>query len=123
KNPQENLLLLHRMLSEKTYITSKYDTFKVYEPKERLVYRLPYFPDRICHHAIMNVLEPIFVASFTADTYSCIKGRGIHACSNAVKKALSDTSNTKYCLKLDITKFYPSIDHDILKLLLRKKFK
>src|SRR5690606_30282407 len=86
KNPQENLLLLHRMLSEKTYITSKYDTFKVYEPKERLVYRLPYFPDRICHHAIMNVLEPIFVASFTADTYSCIKGRGIHACSNAVKK-------------------------------------
>src|SRR5690606_15310200 len=97
--------------------------FKVFEPKERLVYRLPYFPDRITHHAIMNVLEPIFVANLTTDTYSCIKGRGIHACANAVKKALKDVPSTKYCLKLDITKFYPSVDHEILKALLRRKFK
>ena len=43
---------------------------------------------------------------FTADTYCCIKGRGIHGAANAVKKALKDTINTKYCLKLDIVKFY-----------------
>ncbi|EKF56213.1 Retron-type reverse transcriptase [Galbibacter marinus] len=122
-NPEGNFLLLHEMLTNNAYKTSEYSTFKVYEPKERLVYRLPYFPDRICHHAIMNVLEPIFMANFTSDTYSCIKGRGVHACSNAVKKALQDVEGTKYCLKLDITKFYPSIDHDILKSLLRKKFK
>ena len=123
RNREENILKLHTMLKTKTYQTSEYDVFKVYEPKERTVYRLTYFPDRICHHAIMNVLEPIFVACFTADTYSCIKGRGIHACSNNVKKALKDVNGTTCCLKLDITKFYPSIDHDILKSLLRRKFK
>jgi len=118
-----NIWELHKMLRDKTYATSKYDVFKVYEPKEREVYRLPYFPDRITHHAIMNVLEPIFVANFTADTYSCIKGRGIHKVLKNVKKALKDEINTVYCLKLDIKKFYPNIDHEILKQLLRKKFK
>lgn len=123
KNREDNILKLHQMLKNKTYRTSAYDIFKVYEPKEREVYRLPYFPDRIMHHAIMNVLEPIFVSTFTADTYSCIKGRGIHQCANKLKHALKDIKNTKYCLKLDVKKFYPNIDHAILKQLLRKKIK
>lgn len=122
-NADINLLALQNMLIDKTYRTSKYQIFKVYEPKEREVYRLPYFPDRIAHHAIMNVLEPIFVATFTADTYSCIKGKGIHAAVKSLKNALKDRDNTIYCLKLDIVKFYPSVDHDILKALLRRKFK
>jgi len=122
-NRQENIELLHRVLKDKTYKTSPYTTFKIYEPKEREIFRLPYFPDRITHHAVMNILEPIFVSHFTADTYSCIKGKGIHAAANAVKKALRDISGTKYCLKLDIKKFYPSIDHRILRGLLRKKIK
>jgi RNA-directed DNA polymerase len=60
---------------------------------------------------------------FTADTYSCIKGRGIHGALRAVKRALKDGTGTKYCLKLDITKFYPSVNHAILKRMLRRKFK
>ncbi|MBO9671984.1 MAG: reverse transcriptase [Sphingobacteriaceae bacterium] len=123
KNEEMNLFKLQNMLIDKTYKTSNYETFKVYEPKERDVYRLPYWPDRITHHAIMNILEPIFVANFTTDTYSCIKGKGIHAASKSLSKSLSDTENTTYCLKLDITKFYPSVNHDILKSLLRRKFK
>mgnify|MGYP002379355583 CR=1 FL=1 len=123
KNKEKNIDLLREMLLKKTYRTSTYTTFKVYEPKERIVYRLPYFPDRIAHHAIMNILEPIFVSVFTADTYSCIKGKGIHGAQRAVRRALNDEEGTKYCLKLDIKKFYPSIDHDILKSLLRQKFK
>lgn len=123
KNQDQNIQLLHEMLLNKSYQTSQYTTFKVFEPKERLVFRLPYFPDRITHHAVMNVLEPIFTNLFTADTYSCIKGKGIHGASRAIKKALIDKSNTKYCLKLDIKKFYPSVDHVILKQLLRQKFK
>jgi RNA-directed DNA polymerase len=111
------------MLLNKTYKTSPYTTFKVFEPKEREVFRLPYFPDRITHHAIMNILEPIFVSVFTNDTYSCIKGKGIHAAVESVKKALQDKSGTVYCLKLDIKKFYPNIDHDVLKQLLRRKIK
>lgn len=123
KRKESNLLELHDLLRNKNYKTSSYDVFKVYEPKEREVYRLPYYPDRICHHAIMNILEPVFVATFTADSYSCIKGRGIHKASFNLRKALKNQSETTYCLKLDIVKFYPSIDHDILKALLRKKFK
>ena len=123
KNKAQNIISLHNMLVNQTYTTSAYSTFKVYEPKERLVYRLPYFPDRILHHAVMNVMEPIFVANFTADTYSCIKGRGIHAAANAVKAALKNIAGTTYCLKLDITKFYPSVNHGILKQLLRCKIK
>lgn len=111
------------MLTSKRYRTSAYTTFTVFEPKEREIYRLPYFPDRILHHAIMNILEPIFMACFTADTYSCIKGKGIHAAELAVKESLRDYAGTQYCLKLDIRKFYPNVDHDVLKSLLRRKFK
>jgi len=123
KNREENILNLHKFLVDKKYKTSPYTTFKVFEPKERLVFRLPYYPDRITHHAIMNVLEPIFVSNFVRDTYSCIKNRGIHDAANNVKISLKDVENTKYCLKFDITKFYPSIDHNVLKCLIRKKFK
>lgn len=123
RNKIENLERLRLMLIDKSYKTSTYSTFKIYEPKERDIFSLPYFPDRILHHAIMNILEPIFVSCFTADTYSCIKGKGIHAASAALGKAMNDYDNTVYCLKLDIKKFYPSIDHVILKALLRRKFK
>lgn len=123
RNREQNILLLRDMLLNKTYKTSAYTTFKVYEPKEREVFRLPYFPDRITHHAVMNVLEPIFMAVFTSDTYSCIKGKGIHAAAKGVRKALQDVAGTQYCLKMDIKKFYPSVDHAILKQLLRRKIK
>jgi RNA-directed DNA polymerase len=123
RNRKGNLQALRDMLLSKSYRTSEYTVFKVYEPKERDVYRLPYFPDRITHHAVMNVLEPLFVSIFTADSYSCIKGRGIHGAANAVKRALRDQPGTTYCLKLDIRKFYPSIDHTVLKNLVRRKIK
>ena len=118
-----HILALHEVLINNRYITSEYTTFTIHEPKERLIFRLPYYPDRITHHAVMNIMEPLFVSTFTADTYSCIKGRGIHAAANAVKKALREIPGTEYCLKLDIRKFYPTVDHDILKQLLRRKIK
>lgn len=124
RNRDENLKNLHELLINKTYKTSEYTTFKIFEPKERLIFRLPYYPDRITHHAVMNVLEPIFVSTFTADTYSCIKKRGIHAAAIALRNALiNDVAGTRYCLKLDIKKFYPNVNHDILKSLLRRKLK
>lgn len=123
KNKDSNNDRLHNMLRDKTYHTSNYKLRTIFEPKERLIYCLPYFPDRIVHHAVMIHLEKIFVDMFTADTYSCIKDKGIHAASFAIRKALLDISGTKYCLKLDIKKFYPSVPHDILKTQLRRKFK
>src|SRR5436190_4731822 len=123
RNKEANIQALHESLVNKTFRTSKYKIIPVFEKKERIVYKLPYYPDRIVHHAVMNLLERIFVSVFTADTYSCIKSRGIHAAHEAVKKALRDVPGSQYYLKLDIKKFYPSVDHDILKALLRRKIK
>ena len=123
KDKESNILKLHQALKNKTFKTSEYRVFKIYEPKERDIYQLPYYPDRIVHHAVMNVLEDIWVNTFTIDSYSCIKKRGIHGVLRNMKRALKDRDNTKYCLKLDIKKYYPSIDHCILKKIIRKKIK
>ena len=119
-----NIQELHDLLNTKKFHTSNYTTFTIYEPKERIIYRLPYYPDRILHHAIMNIVEPIWIATMNTHTYSCIKKRGIHKCAQDVRRALRyDIPGTQYCLKIDIRKFYPSIDHDVLKQILRRKIK
>lgn len=108
-------------LKNEEFKTSKYKTFQISDGKVRDIHSLPFYPDRVLHHAILNILEPIFIKIFTADTYSCIKGRGVHKASFKLREYLK--SDVKYCLKLDIKKFYPSVDNNILKVLLRKKFK
>jgi len=123
RNREDNIINLHHILKNKEYTTSEYKLFTIFDGKQRDIYRLPYYPDRITHHAIMNVLEPIFVSCFTKDTYSCIKDRGIHKALENLTKSLKDRAGTKYCLKLDIHKFYPSVKNEILERLLRKKFK
>jgi len=117
-----NMQQLQDELVTGTYRTSKYSVFTIYDPKEREIYRLP-FRDRVVHHAIMNVMEPIWTRIFIQHTYSCIKGRGIHAVLKAIKRDLNDVENTGFCLKIDVRKFYPSIDHEILKAIVRKKLK
>ena len=105
------------------YKTSKYEIFELKTGgKVREIYKLP-MRDRIVQHAIMNIIEPIFRRSFITDTYSSIKGRGLHKCLHKLKKALKDVEGTKYCLKLDIHKFYPSIKHEQMKKAIRRKFK
>lgn len=124
KHKEQHLQELSKMMLNGEYKTSPYSIFTIHEPKEREIYRLPYYPDRIVHHAIMNVLEPIWVSIFIKETYSCIKDRGIHKAVNDVKDALrQDAEGSRYCLKIDIRKFYPSIDHDVLKGIIRKKIK
>lgn len=123
KDIDANLQSLHESLKNKLFKNSAYRTFEITDPKRRLIFCLPYYPDRIIHHAIMNYLEALFVACFTSDSYSCVKGKGVHAAAEAVKHALKDVSGTQFYVKLDIKKFYPSIDHDTLKLLLRRKIK
>lgn len=115
---------LQQSFSNLTYKTSKYSTFKIYEPKERIIFRLPYYPDRIAHHSIMNVMEEIWVNIFIKHTYSCIKSRGIHALAQDLKSDLQKyPEQTIYCLKMDIKKFYPSLNHEILKEIVRYKIK
>lgn len=119
-----NIQALRDSLISGTYRTSPYHVFTIFEPKEREIFQLPYYPDRIVHHAVMNVLEPIWVRIFTNDTYSCIKNRGILKCAIDTRRELLDfPDETKYCLKIDIRKYYPSINHDVLKVIIRKKLK
>lgn len=123
RDREGNIAMLHKSLLDKTYRTSKYHNFTLYEGKKRNISSLPYYPDRIVHHAIVSHLAPLFTRSFIAQTYSCIRRRGIHKCLRAVNMALKDKEGTSYCLKLDIRKFYPSIDHVLLKGKLRTKIK
>ena len=123
KNRDANIKELQDLLEKRAFKTSEYKVFTVFTPKERVVYQLPYYPDRIVHHAVMNVLEPLWVSTFIRDTYACVKKRGIHDAMLRVKKSLTDVQGTKYCLKLDIRKFYPSVDHTILKNIIARKIK
>jgi hypothetical protein len=122
KNEKQNLESLHELLKHKKYETPAYKIFKIVDPKEREIFRLP-FRERIVQHAIMNILEPLLTPMFVTNTYSCIKGRGILKASMDLRKYLKDVEGTKYCLKLDIRKFYPSVNNKTLKLLIRQKIK
>lgn len=122
KDLDNNILQIQKELENETYKTSEYKTFTIYDPKEREIFRLP-FSDRIVQHAIMNILESIWTSVFISNTYSCIKGKGIHGALKHIKRDLKNKEETEYCLKMDIKKFYPSIDHDIMKTIIRKKIK
>lgn len=112
------------MLRDKTFQNGKYHIFKRnFDGKEREIFKLPYFPDRIIHHCIMQILEPIWRKTLVRDTYSSIKGRGLHDGVKRMKAALQDREGTRYCLKLDVKKFYPSVDHTVLKQTVRRKIK
>ena len=122
KDLNANICQIQNELITGTYKTSEYSIFKIHDPKERTVYRLP-FMDRVVHHAIMNILEPVWTSIFVSNTYSCIKCRGIHGAVKHLRRDLKDIENTQYCLKFDIRKYYPSVDHEILKSIIRKKIK
>jgi hypothetical protein len=124
ENPEFYFEQIHSMLKNKTFKNSKYHIFKrTFGKKEREIFKLPYFPDRIIHHCIMQVLEPIWKKTLIRDTYSSIKGRGLHDGVKRVKKALKDTNATTFCLKMDVKKFYPSVKHFVLKAVVRLKIK
>lgn len=123
KNRDANIIRLHKILKAGEYKTSNYKTFTITKPKEREIFCLPYYPDRIVHWAVMLQLEDIWLKVFTTDSYSCIKGRGIHGAAKKLFAALKDKENTTYCLKIDIRKFYPSINQDILMSIIERKIK
>lgn len=115
---------LHTLLSEKKFRNSAYVIFpKQSGAKMREIYKLPFYPDRIVHHCIVQILMPIWMSLMVRDTFSTIPGRGIHDGVRRMKKAMADTEGTQYCLKLDIRKYYPSVDHAILKDIIRRKIK
>ena len=119
----ENIFNIRDLLIEKTFTTSSYIEKTIYEPKQRIIYKLPFNPDRVVQHALMNVLEPIWSSVFIHDSYACRIGKGIHAASRRTMDFIRAAGTGAYCLKMDIRKFYPSIDHDILFEIVQRKIK
>lgn len=115
---------IQEMLRNKTFTTGKYHEFKIFDRgKERDICNLPYYPDRIVHWAIMLVLEPIFKSHFISQTYAAIRKKGTHKALKKEHEYMEDVEGSKYCLKLDVSKYFPHVDHDILKTLIRRKIK
>jgi retron-type reverse transcriptase len=122
KNLEDNLKAIQNSLIDKTFTTSNYTEKTIHEPKKRIIYKLPFSPDRIVQHAIMNIIEPIWNNLMIYDSYSCRTGKGIHAASRRTMEYIKKV-NPGYCLQMDISKFYPSINHDILFKIIQKKIK
>ena len=120
ENPDRYVNELYELLSSNKFKTSRYYIYPLYEPKLRLIYCLPFYPDRIVHHAIMNIMEPIWDALMLNDSYACRQGKGQH---REGTKAAQYVRKFKYCLQCDISQFYVNINHEILKQIIRRKIK
>jgi retron-type reverse transcriptase len=116
---ENELMSLQHQLQTKTYHPGQYKTFEVKQPKSRLISAAPY-RDRVVHHALCNIIMPIFERTFIHDSYANRWGYGTH---RALKRFTYFTRSSRYVLQCDIRKYFPSIDHAILKTILRRKIK
>lgn len=107
---EENLIRLSNELRERRWQPGGYETFYVQESKRRLICAAPY-ADRVVHHALCNVIEPLFERTLIFDSYACRKGKGTHA---AADRYTAFSRKARYVLKCDIAKYFPSIRHDVL---------
>ncbi|RIK60466.1 RNA-dependent DNA polymerase [candidate division KSB1 bacterium] len=108
---EENLLCLQDELLSQAYRPGKYENFFIHEPKRRLISAAP-FRDRVVHHALCNVIEPIFERSFIYDSYANRVGKGTH---RALDRCQEFARRFKYVLPCDVCQFFPSIDYAILR--------
>lgn len=117
---------IYEMLDNKEYSIKPNDYTKFTKwdkTKFRDIYKLDYFPHRIIQWCLLLQTREIFIKSFISQTYASIPNRGIHLALKTLRRYLKDKENTKYCLKIDIYHFYPSINREIMKKQLETKFK
>lgn len=114
-----NLFQLQRELQTHAYEPGNYRTFWITDPKPRLISAAP-FRDRVIHHALVNIIEPIFERRFIPHSYACRTGKGTH---KALDRFVTWCRSSRYVLKMDIRKFFPSLDHVILKETIRQAIK
>ena len=127
-NLEENLLRLGSELKSQIYHHGFYREFTVNDSKRRRIKAAP-FQDRVVHHALCNVIEPIFDKGFIFDNYACRREKGTHKAIKRLERFLKSTSDSRgskinknlYALKCDISKYFASINHKILLRLVEKK--
>jgi RNA-directed DNA polymerase len=106
-----NLLVLQAELQTLAYAPGPYTNFRIHDPKPRLISAAP-FRDRVVHHALCQVIEPLFERRFIFDSYACRVGKGTHA---ALNRAQQFSRRYPYVLQCDLEHFFPNIDHRILR--------
>jgi retron-type reverse transcriptase len=116
---EPEIVLLRRELTQGCYVPGPYREFTVEEPKRRVISAAP-FRDRVVHHAVTQILEPVFERRFTADSFACRAGLGTH---RALARARAGCDKFPYVLKCDIRRYFPSIDHETLAALLARAVK
>lgn len=124
-NLEENVIEIQNELMWGMYSMSPYHHFYVFEPKRRLI-SAPHFKDRVVHRAIYNIIEPLFDKSYIFDSYACRSGKGTHAGAQRAQSFIKKTEaqhGKAYALKADISRYFSSIDHAILKSLLAAKIR
>jgi len=125
-NLESEILRLEEELKYGKYQTDEYKTFKIYEPKERVIMASSY-KDRVVHQwYVENFIKPYFVPQFINTSYAGIEGRGMHKASKDVQQAMRTAKNKwgeYYILKMDITKYFQNIDKRILWDILKRKIK
>lgn len=107
---EDEMLALQAELQNKTYKPGEYHSFFIHDPKKRLISAAP-FRDRVIHHALCNVIEPIWEARFIDDSYANRINKGTH---RALDRTQKFARQYKYFLQCDVKQFFPSIDHQIL---------
>lgn len=107
---EDQLFRLQEELRDQTYTPGAYRHFYIYEPKKRKISAAP-FRDRVVHHALVNIIEPIWERKFIHDSYACRVGKGTH---KALDRCTEWVRQYRYVLQCDIAKFFPTIDHAVL---------
>jgi hypothetical protein len=107
----DHLVALQADLAAKTYQLGPYTHFSIHEPKRRKISAAP-FRDRVVHHALCNIIEPLFEARFIADSYANRVGKGTH---RAIDRLQYYSRRYRYVLRMDIVQHFPSLDHEILR--------
>jgi len=110
-NQEEELLRLQEELVNETWRPGDYHSFYVHDPKRRLISAAP-FRDRVVHHALCNIIEPLWERRFVADSYANRIGKGTH---RAILRSQQYARRYAYVLQCDVQQFFPSIDHEILR--------
>ena len=119
-NRAEVTAQVRQSLIDGTFKTATYRSKIVHEPKRREILILPFAPDRIVHHALMNILTPIWDAMFCSDSYACRPGYGIKGASD---RCMQFVRKNKYYLQCDVRKFYPTMHHETMFNIIRRKIK
>jgi RNA-directed DNA polymerase len=118
-NLERELLKIQTELRNQTYQPGKYRTFQILDPKPRMISAAPY-RDRVVHHALCSVIIPLIERSFISDSYANRLGYGTH---RALERFTEFARSSRYVLQCDVRRYFPTIDHEILKTILHRKIK